>query len=377
MEAWQGKFTIGLTGNIATGKSVIRRMLTHLGAFGIDADYLVHRLLVNGAPGFVPVVSAFGTGILSSDGEIDRSRLGKLVFSDTGKLQHLEGILHPLVDEAIDWLITQIPAKIIVIEAIKLLESGLGAQCDSIWVADTGEGLQLKRLVQNRNMPEQLAGQRMGAQPDRSIKISRADTIIHNEGSLWNLWEQVKGAWNSLIPSSMKQENARFTVAPFSFICLRPDQTEPAFTHLSGFNDSFLLKGKDLLLEAFAENSFYEIYHQADPAGLLVWKNENFIARIEKLILSPAVQTSILIKQLLKSLEALAAELLCELMIIPGIGETASAAESFRESGYLQAAKRLPGNKIWSDAVAGRQDPGTSTWYKPLREVPLLVGASA
>jgi dephospho-CoA kinase len=86
---WPGKTVIGLTGNIGTGKSVVRRMLEHLGAFGIDADALSHRAIARGAPGYNQVVTQFGRWILSSDGEIDRQRLGKVVFSDPQALKIL------------------------------------------------------------------------------------------------------------------------------------------------------------------------------------------------------------------------------------------------------------------------------------------------
>jgi dephospho-CoA kinase len=94
MSAWPGKYVIGLTGNIATGKSVVRKMLEHLGAYGIDADALGHRAMAKGAPGYKPIVKTFGEWILGPDGQINRSRLGKIVFSDPEALAALESILH-------------------------------------------------------------------------------------------------------------------------------------------------------------------------------------------------------------------------------------------------------------------------------------------
>src|SRR5512142_1501433 len=94
---WAGKYVIGLTGNIGTGKSVVRRMLEHMGAFGIDADAFSHRAIAKGAPGYAQVVETFGKWVLAKDGEIDRSKLGRLVFSDPTALGQLEAIIHPLV----------------------------------------------------------------------------------------------------------------------------------------------------------------------------------------------------------------------------------------------------------------------------------------
>jgi dephospho-CoA kinase len=80
MSAWPGKFVIGLTGNIATGKSVVRKMLEHLGAYGIDADVLSHRAIIKGSPGYQPVLDTFGKWVLGTNGEIDRAKLGELAL---------------------------------------------------------------------------------------------------------------------------------------------------------------------------------------------------------------------------------------------------------------------------------------------------------
>ncbi len=90
MSVWPGKFVIGLTGNIATGKSVVRKMLEHLGAYGIDADALGHRAIARDAPGYKPVLDTFGKWILASDGQIDRGKLARVVFADPDALIQLE-----------------------------------------------------------------------------------------------------------------------------------------------------------------------------------------------------------------------------------------------------------------------------------------------
>jgi dephospho-CoA kinase len=161
MSAWQGKYVIGLTGNIATGKSVVRKMLEHLGAYGIDADALSHRAIAPDAPGHQPVVDTFGKWILQPDGQIDRARLGRLVFSDPQALGSLEAIVHPLVRQAIDLLVRRARQKVIVIEAIKLLEGPLAAACDSIWVTTASEEIQLSRLTKKRAMSAETARQRI------------------------------------------------------------------------------------------------------------------------------------------------------------------------------------------------------------------------
>ena len=133
MSGWPGKTVIGLTGNIATGKSVVRKMLEHLGAYGIDADALGHRAIAKGAPGYQPVLNTFGRWMLGPDEQIDRAKLARIVFSDPEALSRLEAIVHPLVRQAVDILVRRSKERVIVLEAIKLLESPLRGSCDSLW----------------------------------------------------------------------------------------------------------------------------------------------------------------------------------------------------------------------------------------------------
>ena len=173
MSRWPGKYVIGLTGNIATGKSVVRKMLEHLGAYGIDADALAHRAMAKGAPGHPLIVKTFGDWILDTEGQIDRGKLAKIAFSDPNALDKLEAIVHPLVAHAVDLLIRRAKQVVVVIEAIKLLESDLVAGCDTIWVVDAPGELQTARLMHKRKMSEASARQRIAAQAPQALKAPR------------------------------------------------------------------------------------------------------------------------------------------------------------------------------------------------------------
>jgi dephospho-CoA kinase len=199
------KYIIGLTGNIATGKSLVRGMLEHLGAYGIDADELAHRTISHGAAGYQLVLREFGKGILLENQEIDRNRLGKIVFQDPDALRNLESIIHPLVGKAIREEIRKSAADRIVIEAIKLIESGLVDMCDSLWVTTSNQQVQLERLKSDRSMAENDARIRILAQPAQEEKISRADVVIINNGSVEEVWDQVVEGWQSITP----EENIR------------------------------------------------------------------------------------------------------------------------------------------------------------------------
>src|SRR3990172_2392430 len=190
MSAWPGKYVLGLTGNIATGKSVVRKMLEHLGAYGIDADALAHRAIAQDAPGYQLVVEVFGQWVVATDGQIDRSRLGRVVFSDAEALARLEAIVHPLVRQAIDVLIRRANQQVIVVEAIKLLDGPLRAACDSIWVTTTPVAAQVSRLMEKRRLSLEEARQRIAAQTSQDVKIAAADVVIQNAGSFEDILQQ-------------------------------------------------------------------------------------------------------------------------------------------------------------------------------------------
>src|SRR5438309_5377209 len=100
---FKGKILLGLTGNIACGKSVVLRQLRKLGAFVVDADSLIHVILQKGGPAYEPVLNEFGRGILAPNGEIDRRALGRIVFAEPTRLKRLEEIEHPIVRKLIEY----------------------------------------------------------------------------------------------------------------------------------------------------------------------------------------------------------------------------------------------------------------------------------
>jgi dephospho-CoA kinase len=129
-----GRLLIGLTGNIATGKSVVAQMLAELGAHVIDADKVAHEVMQPGQPAYDSVVQTFGTEVLAADGTIDRARLGAIVFRDPTALQWLEAAVHPATIAEVDWRIAHSTRNVIVVEAIKLIESGMHQGYDVLWV---------------------------------------------------------------------------------------------------------------------------------------------------------------------------------------------------------------------------------------------------
>lgn len=195
------KYVIGLTGNIATGKSTVLRMLEELGAKVIDADAITREVMKRGQRAYREIVAAFGREILRPDREIDREALGRRVFSDPAALRRLEQIVHPATIERIAREIENAQERVVVVEAIKLIESGMVARlCNALWVVDAPLEQQICRLMGSRGMSRESALQRIQAQSPQAEKVAIADVVIDNSGSLEETRQRVLAAWETIPP---------------------------------------------------------------------------------------------------------------------------------------------------------------------------------
>lgn len=191
-------YVIGLTGNIACGKSTVLRELARLGAATLDADAVAHACMRRGRPAYEAIVATFGRGILAADGEIDRRALGRVVFADPAALARLEAIVHPaVVDYTWKWLDT-VAEEVAVIDAVKLFEAGMAERCDEVWVVTCPQEEQVRRLMRYRGYSEEEAWQRIRAQPPQEEKAAQADVVIENSGSVAELRAQVRAAWEQV-----------------------------------------------------------------------------------------------------------------------------------------------------------------------------------
>ncbi len=192
------RLVIGLTGNIATGKSAVAQMLTELGADVIDADRVAHQVMEPVQPAYADIVAAFGDDIAPAGGPINRARLGEIVFADPNALARLEALVHPAVGRRITELVASSTADVVVIEAIKLLEAGLSLRlCDEVWVVTAPRAAQLSRLMETRGLSHDEAVLRIDAQPSQEVKIAQADVVIDNDGDLDVLRRAVERAWRA------------------------------------------------------------------------------------------------------------------------------------------------------------------------------------
>lgn len=193
------RILIGLTGNIATGKSVVAQRLRELGAAVIDADRVARLVVRKGQPALGEIACAFGDGVLLPDGELDRKTLGQIVFNDPARLKQLEAITHPAVRVEMEHQLGALPPEAVaVIEVIKLFESGWADRCDQVWVTHCPPEQQVARLVRSRGMTEADARARVAAQNPQSEKLARAGVIIDTSGTLEETRRQVERAWDKL-----------------------------------------------------------------------------------------------------------------------------------------------------------------------------------
>lgn len=192
------RLLIGLTGNIATGKSTVARMLREFGAVVIDADRIARDVVRPSQPALDEITRVFGSQVLLPNGELDRPKMARLVFGDPDKLKQLEAIIHPAVREAMRREIRMQPDDaVVVIEAIKLFESSWARACDQVWVTHCSPETQLARLVEFRGLSPEEARVRIEAQNPQADKLAQADVVIDTSAGLEETRRQVMAAWQA------------------------------------------------------------------------------------------------------------------------------------------------------------------------------------
>jgi dephospho-CoA kinase len=189
-------FLLGLTGNIACGKSTVGQLLAERHAADyVDADRIVHQLYLAGTPETAAIAARFGADLLLEDGTIDRRRLGDRVLGNPTALRELEDLLQPGVRAAIEARITGSSADVVVLDAIRLIEAGLVARCQAVWVVTCDRDVQIARLMASRSFSSEQATLRVDSQRPVEEKLRHATEVIANRGSLDDLSAQIDAAW--------------------------------------------------------------------------------------------------------------------------------------------------------------------------------------
>jgi len=186
---------IGLTGGIGSGKSTVSALFAELGAHIIDADAIAREVVAPGSEGLEALVDAFGEGILTADGSLDRTALAEVAFADPQARERLNAITHPRIAARTAELMAALPPDAVMIHDVPLLaELGLQGAYELIVVVDAPEELRVQRLVA-RGLAETDARARIAAQATREQRLAVADIVIDNSGDLESLTRQVRSAW--------------------------------------------------------------------------------------------------------------------------------------------------------------------------------------
>jgi len=370
MSAWPGKFVIGLTGNIATGKSVVRKMLEHLGAYGIDADALGHRAIARDAPGYKPVLDTFGKWILAPDGQIDRGKLARVVFADPDALIQLEAIIHPLVRQAIDLLVRRSSQKVIVIEAIKLLEGPLRQACDTVWVTYAQKQVQISRLTKKRGLSVAVAHQRVNAQLPQSEKVKVANTVIQNDGAFDETWQQVTKAWKELFPTFDSGIYKPITVPKGVMLVekARPRHAAEIAALISRLSDGRAKPTDEDIMAAFGEKAYLFLKLDGTPVGVVGWQVENLVERTDDVYIDPGQLLSAAMQALLTEIETTSRDLQCEIALLFLPPELTSQEDVWTSLGYEMCTIESLGVRAWQEAAQDTMGKGEAMFFKQLRK---------
>ena len=380
------KIVIGLTGNIATGKSIVMRMLQELGATPIDADKLVHQLMQKGGPVYQAIVEEFGKYVLDEKGQISRPRLGKIVFSQPNALARLEALTHPSVIKEVKRLVAEVKSPVVVIEAIKLFESGLADECQSVWVVTAPPEMQLRRLVERRRMAPDQAKQRIRAQGSQREKAIKADIIIDNSGALVKTWQIVKKHYTDLV-----EANRPVQVAP------EPEPVEAAPTPAPENSASLVIrraKRDDLggmsklistatgstidpdisdMMESLFSRAYLVALSGGQIVGMVGWQTENLVAGLQDFYMIKESLWSTVAEKMLSKVEEEVDSLSCEVALVFVLNQAGQKPIEFLESQSYERAESSTLIPDWREAAVEWQPESSILLYKKLREQRIMV----
>lgn len=373
MKKWADKYVIGLTGSIGTGKSVVRRMLEHLGAFGIDADAITHRAISRDAPCFDEIVKTFGTHILTPEGQINRQKLGRIVFNDPEALAQLESIIHPLVEQAVDIIIKRANQKVVVIEAIKLLESNLAEDCDAVWAVYSPPEVQLSRLTHNRNMTEAEARQRMNAQVPQESRFAEAAVVIKNGTTFDDTWKQVTAAWQRHVPAANARpipvsQPVKLSLGEVNIERAGPKQVDEIVEVLNRLNGAQNGGAVTSSMITLGEKAYLILRIEQNAMGILAWQVENLVARTTEIALDSALPPAQFMPLMINEMEKASKDLQCEASLIFVPEHLAHHDVLWTSLGYEKREASSLDVMAWQEAAEESMPAGTTLFFKQLRE---------
>ena len=200
---------VGLTGNIASGKSAVAEILATCGATIIDADVLAREVVEPGTPGYDAIVRHWGNAVVAADGGLDRAALRRIVFENPAEREALNTIVHPRIETRRAALLDDARRRgdrVVVCDIPLLYEKDMSAMFDTVVLVDAPRTLRLQRLVRERDLPRDEADAMISAQMSADAKRARADLIIDNAGTRAELQKRVDVVWRSLVRDADRKQ---------------------------------------------------------------------------------------------------------------------------------------------------------------------------
>ena len=195
-------FVIGLIGGIGSGKSSVSSILNSLGVDVIDADKVGHEAYTPDSEGWRKVISAFGQDIVGPENEIDRKKLGSIVFSDPSEMEKLNKLMHPIIHDLVEEKIQNLADQginVVVLEAAILIEANWQDLTDEIWLAKANREVVIERVQLRNNFSREEIIKRIESQMSNNDREKHADIVIDNDGTIEQLEETVKTLWQSRV----------------------------------------------------------------------------------------------------------------------------------------------------------------------------------
>jgi dephospho-CoA kinase len=281
----------------------------------------------------------------------------------------LEDIIHPYVVQAVNLLVKRATQKVVVIEAIKLLESGLGSQCGSIWVTYAPEEVQIERLVRKRGLSYEDARQRVHAQSSYKEKLAAATIVIKNTGSYDDLWRQVTDGWKTVSPTRETGSLQLATAEPGEFKLHRgrPRDSQKIAELITRLSKHKRTMNKDDVMEAFGEKAFLLLQMNDELVGVAGWQVENLVARTDDLFLDPKIPPDQALPLLIHEVELASSDLQCEASLIFPPRELVGFDLVWKKLGYVQRTPGALGAQAWIDAANESMPTGSTLLFKQLR----------
>ena len=404
----QGKVIVGLTGNIATGKSAVMRLAADNGALTIDADKVVHEIMNTDEAMQAALAVAFGAEVRKKNGRIDRKALGKIVFEDPTALADLEAMMHPAVRRKVAKQIQECDENVIFIEAIKLLEGGLSTVCHQIWVTRCSQQRQLERLRICRGMETGEATTRIKAQPPQEEKVAQADVVIDTNGYMKDTEVQFRFAWRRL-PDPEKAEDKQMVVPPDQVVTPQREDGERETAVSPAPSSTAQKSGKPIaepserpedlvvrrakpsdipgillliqkatdgakkmkraeLLMALSERGYFLGQLEGDISVVAGFSIDSQVARVDELYIHPIEMAGVTGTAVIEDIEQSAFAHMSELIVIFLLNDAPDEMRAiFDNLGYITEPKEQLARN-WQDAIEESQPENTTFVIKILRD---------